>query len=480
MTPSICRNIFEREEVALDPPESRRAFGPYGPSRGRHVEQCSRFNALERLLFFTNWRYPEMAEFRYVARTADGQQTNGVVQAASENDVVQELRRKNLTILNIQASRGGLRRPAAPATGMGTGSLKPARARLKKDDLAVFTRQLATMISAGIPLLECLEVLEEQAADRGFKYVLNNVVEMVRGGSDMSEALSHHSRVFSKIFVNMIKAGEASGQLDIILVRLAEYQEATAALRREIRAAMTYPCVSMALITLISIFLMVYIVPQFKQIFDSLGSPDKPLELPILTKILLNMSVFMRDNFLFLLVGAAGLVVGVVMWRRSKTGRRYFDHIALKMPVFGPLFRKVAISRFSRTFATLIKSGVPILGSLEIVASTSGNTLIEEAVLKARDNVRQGETLALPLAASGVFPTMVTKMIAIGEKSGALENLLEKISEFYDQQVGAAVKSLTSMIEPILIGFMGVLVGGIVLAIFMPIFDLQSKLAAGV
>jgi type IV pilus assembly protein PilC len=416
-----------------------------------------------------------MAEFKYTARTQDGKETSGMIAAANQSEVVQELRKKNLTIMNIQPARHGTKVIGPPSA-----QRRPAKPHLKKDDLVVFTRQLSTMISSGIPLLECLEVLEEQANDRGFKYVLNNIVEMVRGGSDLSDALSQHPRVFTKIFVNMIRAGEASGQLDTILIRLAEYQEATAALKREIRAAMTYPCVSMVLITLISVFLMVYIVPQFKQIFDSLGTPDKPLELPFLTKMLLGASVFMRNNFLFLLGGLVIAVAALILWRGSATGRRQLDVILLNIPVFGKLFRKVAISRFARTFATLIKSGVPILGALEIVAATSGNTIVEDAVLKARDNVRQGDTLALPLAASGVFPPMVTKMIAIGEKSGALENLLEKISEFYDQQVSATVKSLTSLIEPILIGCMGVLVGGIVLAIFMPIFDLQSKLAAGV
>lgn len=417
-----------------------------------------------------------MAEFKYTARTPDGKETSGMIAAGTQAEVVQELRKKNLTIMNIQPARHSSTKLIAPSAA----HPRPRKPHLRKDDLVVFTRQLSTMISSGIPLLECLEVLEEQANDRGFKYVLNNVVEMVRGGSDLSDALSQHPRVFTKIFVNMIRAGEASGQLDTILIRLAEYQESTAALKREIRAAMTYPCVSMALISLISVFLMVYIVPQFKQIFDSLGTPDKPLELPFLTKLLLGTSVFMRNNFLFLLGGLVIAVAALILWRGSATGRRQLDVIMLNLPIFGKLFRKVAISRFARTFATLIKSGVPILGALEIVAATSGNTIVEDAVLKARDNVRQGDTLALPLAASGVFPPMVTKMIAIGEKSGALENLLEKISEFYDQQVSATVKSLTSLIEPILIGCMGVLVGGIVLAIFMPIFDLQSKLAAGV
>ena len=351
---------------------------------------------------------------------------------------------------------------------------------LKSDDLVVFTRQLSTMISAGIPLLECLEVLEEQIIDRGFKIVVGRIVERVRAGADLSDALSRHGRIFSRLFVNMIKAGEASGQLDIILNRLAEYLESTAALKREIKSAMTYPVISMVLITGISIFLMVYIVPQFKSIFDSLGTPDKPIELPWLTRTLLAVSLFMRNYFTIWMPGIVAAVVGVIMYRKSDMGRKHIDMIVLKIPIFGKLFRKVAISRFSRTFATLIKSGVPILGALEIVAATSGNSIIENAVLKARENVRQGEMLAGPLAASAVFPPMVTRMISIGEKSGALESLLEKIADFYDQQVRTTVKSLTSLIEPLLIGVMGVIVGGIVLAIFMPIFDLQSKLAAGV
>ena len=354
------------------------------------------------------------------------------------------------------------------------------RPHLKGDDLVVFTRQLSTMISSGIPLLECLEVLEEQIADRGFKAVVGRVVERVRAGADLSEALSRYPKVFSRLFINMIKAGEASGQLDIILNRLAEYLESTAALKREIKSAMTYPVISMVLITGISIFLMVYIVPQFKSIFDSLGTPDKPIELPWLTRAMLGVSLFMRDYFTIWMPGLVAAAVGIIMYRKSSIGRKQLDTIVLRLPIFGKLFRKVAISRFSRTFATLIKSGVPILGALEIVAATSGNSVIEQAVLKARENVRQGETLAAPLAASSVFPPMVTRMISIGEKSGAMESLLEKIADFYDQQVRTTVKSLTSLIEPLLIGVMGVIVGGIVLAIFMPIFDLQSKLAAGV
>jgi type IV pilus assembly protein PilC len=416
-----------------------------------------------------------MPQFRYVARTTEGESATGLIDAPDQNEVFGRLRKQNLSPVEVQpvSDAGGSRLQRFR-------SHKAPRPRMKSDDMVVFTRQLATMISAGIPLLECLEVLEQQVTDRGFRFVLANVVERVRSGGDLSDSLSQHRKVFSRLFTNMIKAGEASGQLDIILVRLAEYMEASASLKREIKAAMTYPAVSMVLVTGITIFLMVYIVPQFKQIFDSLGTPEKPIELPWLTQGMLAVSLFTRDYAIYWVSGVVLGILGIIAYRKSEAGQRNFDRLLLRMPIFGPLFRKVAISRFSRTFSTLIKSGVPILGALEIVAATAGNKVIEDAVMRARENVRQGETLATPLASSRVFPPMVTRMIAIGEKSGSLEALLEKISEFYDQQVQATVKSLTSLIEPVLIGVMGVMVGAIVLSIFMPIFDLQSKLAAGV
>ncbi|RMG07412.1 MAG: type II secretion system F family protein [Planctomycetota bacterium] len=353
-----------------------------------------------------------------------------------------------------------------------TGKVGAAQAKVKLNELVIFTRQLATMISAGIPLLECLEILAEQMENPGFKAVLEEVVYDVRGGTDLSTAMQKHPRVFEDIYVNMIRAGEVSGQIDEILIRLAEYQEATAKLRAQIVSAMTYPVISIALILCIVLFLLLVIIPKFKEIFENMG-----VTLPWITQFLLNVADWMTTYWYIWAPGSIGFVVLTRVYSKTSMGRRQFHWLALNIPIFGPLFKKVAISRFARTFATLISSGVPILGALEIVASTSGNVHIEELVSEASESVRQGETLASPLAAKPkLFPPMVTRMIAIGEKSGALEALLLKISEFYDQQVETSVEQLTSLIEPIMICFMGVLVGGMVLAIFLPIFEMQKAL----
>jgi len=407
-----------------------------------------------------------MPNFRYRVRVDGGGVNNGVVAAANERDAVAQLKSQNLTVLEVKAD--------IAKKGFSLQELFKPKARVTTDSMVLFTRQLSTMINAGIPILEALEVLHEQVADKGFKEVIDNVVERVRTGSDLSAALGAHPKVFSDIYVNMIKAGEASGQLDIILVRLAEYFEANALLKREVKAAMTYPVISLVMVFGITIFLMVGIVPKFKEIFDTLGVP-----LNLLTRTILNTSLMMRDNIGLFALGLAGFIVAVVIYSRTKTGKWQIDWLKLNVPVFGTLFRKVALSRFSRTFSTLLKSGVPMLGALEIVAGTAGNQIISETVLSAKERVRQGENLAGPLSESKAFPPMVTKMVGIGEKSGALEALLEKISEFYDQQVSAAVKSLTSMIEPIMIGVMGVLVGTIVLSVFLPIIQIQSALQKG-
>ncbi|MCI0341170.1 MAG: type II secretion system F family protein [Planctomycetales bacterium] len=415
-----------------------------------------------------------MAKFKYQARNAEGKKLAGTMAAQNEQAAIGELRKQNLVVLSVQEEGGGAGGGGGGFFKSLTGKRAP-RPRVRSEDLVIFTRQLATMISAGIPLLESLEILTEQVDDKGFQYVLHDVVDNVRSGMDLSASLGQHPKVFAKIYVNMIRAGEASGQLDEILVRLAEYQEATAALRREIVSAMTYPVVSLCLVFGITGFLLIYIVPKFKEIFDSFTG----LELPIITKMLLTLSYFLKDNFLIL--GGALVGVGVLffLYKRTDRGEWQLDWVKLQMPIFGPLFRKVAISRFARTFATLIQSGVPILGALEIVAATAGNRIIEDAVNAARENVRQGETLGEPLAKSKVFPPMVTRMITIGERSGALEKLLQKIAEFYDQQVKATVEGLTALIEPLMIGVMGFIVGGIVLAIFLPIFKLQAKLQSG-
>ncbi len=405
-----------------------------------------------------------MAVFTYTAKTPDGKRIESVIRAADKDSAKAELRKKNLTVSSISEQKAGARKG---------GLFGPPRPHVGTKDIAVMTRQLSTMISAGIPLLESLEILHEQAADPGFKIVLDKIIDRVRSGSDFSTALAEHPRLFSKIFVNMIKAGEASGQLDVILQRLADYMEAIEELKREIRAAMTYPVISLCLILAITVGLVVGIVPRFKMIFEQMEMK----ELPLPTEVLLRISDIMRNNFIIMTVVIIAIFVGFILYIRTKRGERHWHWVLLHLPVFGPLFRKVAISRFARTFATLIQSGVPMLGALDIVASTAGNVLVEEAVLKAKEAVSKGETLGEPLAATKVFPPMVTRMVSIGEKTGALEKLLSKISEFYDAEVRATVKALTSLIEPLLIAVMGAIVGGIVLSIFLPIIKIQQTLA---
>jgi type IV pilus assembly protein PilC len=431
-----------------------------------------------------------MASFKYSAIGADGRTVKGSLDAASQTELVEELRKRSLMPLHVEERRGkaAVRRPetsttpsapsAAPASGPKGGlfSMQIGRTRpgvRKKDEIVIFTRQLATMIAAGIPMLECLEILREQATSKQFALLLDLVVGDVRAGQDLSSTLAKHPRAFTDVYVSMIRAGEASGQLDDILVRLADYLEASARLKRDIRSAMTYPVVSLVLIIGITGFLMISIVPKFKEVFSQMQ-----IELPGLTRAILAASNFCEENWGLLIAAMVFSVMLLGIWKKTERGAYQWDWLMLHTPVFGSLFQKVGLSRFSKTFSTMLKSGVPILGALEIVADTAGNRIISDAVLAARENVRQGEGLQGPLSQSPVFPPMVTRMVGIGEKTGSLEALLEKISEFYDDQVRSTVKQLTSLIEPIMIATMGLLVGTICLAVFLPIFELQKQLAA--
>ncbi len=431
-----------------------------------------------------------MSQFRYKAKNAQGETVTGSINAQNETDAVGELRRQGLVILSLGAKKGGdgAERSSSTAASSGAGSKggggggffslslsrkpKLGNVKVKSQDMVVFTRQLSTMISAGIPLVESLEILAEQSTNPGFKMVMDEITSDVRSGKDLSQAFGRHSKVFSKIYVNMLKAGEASGQLDTVLNRLAEYQEAAAALKAEIKSAMTYPVVSLVLVLGITMFLLVFIIPKFEEMFSTMD-----VELPAITRGLIATSLFLKNNFILWMLGLVLAGVGVTFYVKTERGATQRDWLVLKLPIFGPLFSKVALSRFSRTFATLIQSGVPIMGALEIVAETSGNRIIAAAITRASNHVRQGETLGEPLSKSGIFPPMVTRMISIGEKTGALESLLGKIADFYDQQVKSSVESLTSLIEPLMIGIMGFLVGGMVMAIFLPIFKMVGALS---
>ncbi len=408
-----------------------------------------------------------MSQFKYTAKNSAGGVVTGVISASNDREVVNRLREQNLVALDVKAE--------ASKSSWSEALFKPRgkpKGKVKKKDLVILTRQLSTMISSGIPLLESLEILKEQAENPGLVYVLGMMVEDIRSGSDFSQALERHPKAFSNIFISMIRAGEASGQMDTILIRLAEYMEASEKLKRDIRSAMTYPVISLILIFAIAGFLMVGIIPKFQSIFESLN-----IELNPVTASILSLSESTQRYWYVILAAMAGSFFLFGAFRKTETGMLWTDWSLLRIPIFGRLFRKVALSRFSRTLGTLIKSGVPILEALDIVTHTVGNKVIARVVVDARESVRQGDTLSAPLDESPVFPPMVTKMIGIGEKSGAMETLLEKISEFYDDQVNAEVKSLTSIIEPLMIGIMGIVVGGIVLAVFLPIFQLQQQLA---
>lgn len=407
--------------------------------------------------------------FKFVAKDASGCTVKGTIKADTQTDVVADLRRRRLTPVGIKKTSGGLGALAQQAK-----QKTASKASAKKGELEVFTRQLSTMLAAGIPLLEALEILGEQSESPGFSFCLNRIVDDIRSGADLSKSLEPHKKVFSDIYVSMVRAGEVSGQIDVILTRLAEYLEAAAHLRAEIKSAMTYPVVSLFLVFGIASFLMIGIVPTFKPVFESLE-----VELPALTVFIMDIAFFMKDYW-YAIFGGMGMIAFLfAAWKKTEKGAYACDAIVLRLPVFGPLFKKVALSRFARTFSTLIKSGVPILGAMEIVSQTAGNRVISGVVDQARESVKAGETLSAPFAQHPVFPPMVTKMIGIGERSGALDTLLEKIAEFYDQQVETEVKGLTSMIEPIMIAVMGCIVGGIVLAVFLPIFKLQEKLSGG-
>lgn len=416
--------------------------------------------------------------FKILARDASGNRVQQVIEAANQSEAVAQLRGHNLTILSVVEDTKAPSKPPQPKAGEIQYRLigGPPKPRIKSQDLVVFTRQLATMISSGIPVLECLDVLTEQATDPGFKLILTHIVEDVRAGVEFSQALAKHPRIFSDIYVNMIRAGEASGQLDDILLRLAEYQESAEKLKNQIKAAMMYPIVSIVLVLAITIALLVFIIPKFEDIFNNMVGPGK---LPKPTKAVLFISKTISTYWWIILASVGGLWFVVRSYKHTKRGAYMWDLMKLKLPIFGALVQKIALSRFARTFSTLLKSGVQILGALDIVSATAGNKVVEQAVSAAKESIRAGEPLFKPLAESPVFPPMVVRMVAIGERSGALESLLEKISQFYDEQVSSAVESLTALIEPLMIGIMGLLVGGIVLSIFLPILELQSTLAGG-
>jgi type IV pilus assembly protein PilC len=398
--------------------------------------------------------------YKYSAKDKKGLSVNGVIQAASEAEVADILHKKEMVIFSVEFAK------------IATVNSKSADKKVKLEDLVVFSRQLATMIDAGIPLVNALGILAEQIENDNLRGIVGNVRQDIEAGMSFCDALAKHPLIFSDLFVNMVKAGEASGMLNEILDRLATFMQKQAALNRKIISSLVYPAVVVSMAVIITAVLLIKVVPTFKGIFDSLGGT-----LPLPTQVLIFASDLLRKYFLFLIVC---LGAGLYLFKRylkTRKGRYSFDRFTLKVPVFGPLLRKLAVAKFSRTFSTLVKSGVSVLSALEIVSKTSGNKVMEEAVINCSKSVRDGEPISRPLAKSGVFPPMVTRMINVGEQTGQLEKMLSKIADFYDDQVDSAAGALTSLIEPLVIAFLGIVIGGIVIALFLPIFKISQLMA---
>ena len=404
-----------------------------------------------------------MPTYRYIARDQEGTSVTGKMAADNQSMIVAELRKRNLIIITIEEERGSVLKSSIPKVSKGK--------KVKSEDIVIFTRQFATMVDAGIPILQVLEALGEQTSNPTFKQAIGSIRQDIQLGASLSAAFAKHPKIFDQLYVNMLRVGEAGGILPTILDRVGLYLEKSEKLKQRIQAAMIYPAVVVSMAMLITTVLIIKVVPTFSTIYDSLGQ-----KLPIMTQMLINFSNFMQKQFLLFFGAIVVIIVGFIKYRGTDKGRLYTDALALKLPVFGDLVCKVSVSRFSRTFATLSQSGVSILETLDIVGKTCGNRVIELLVDDIKASVRAGESIAVPLSKSKVFPPMVTRMIAIGEKSGQMEKMLSKVAEFYDEQVDTAVESLTKLIEPLIIAFLGIVVGFIVVALFMPILNLATAI----
>ncbi len=401
-----------------------------------------------------------MPTYAWKGKTAGGGMTTGELTVESRQEVLDALRKKRVIPISVREKPRGI-------------ELKlPARKGMGLKELAVFTRQFATMVNAGLPLVQCLEILAAQAERASARAIITDVMHDVEGGSTLAEALAKRRAAFDVLYTNMVDAGEAGGVLDQILLRLASYIEKAEALRRKVRSAMTYPAVVCIVAIGTTVFMLIFIIPTFAKVFSDYGGT-----LPLPTRVVMFMSAVFQ-KFWWAMAGAAALMgLAVRQYYRTERGRRVIDRMLLRVPVFGSLMLKVSLARLTRTLGTLISSGVPILTGLEITARTAGNKIIEDAVMATRGSIREGETIAAPLRSSSVFPPMVVQMISVGEETGQLDNMLEKIATFYDDEVNTTVETLTSVIEPIMIVLMGTLVGGMIIAMYMPLFKLVNVVA---
>ncbi len=391
-------------------------------------------------------------QFAYKAKDGMGKVLEGTVEASDQAAAVSRLRGQRLTVLEIIRKSGGP---------------KKIKGRVTSKDIVMFSRQLSTLVSAGVPIVQGLSILEQQADNPAFGAVLTALRTDIESGLSIAEGMRKHPKAFTDLYVAMIKAGEVGGILDTILERLSAYLENSEALKAKVKSAMMYPAVVLSAAALITVFLIVFVIPIFKDIFGGFGA-----ELPFITQLLIDISDLLRKYIIYMAIMGGAAFWGLKKWAATEKGRRKIDDLLLKLPIVGILLKKVSVAKFTRTLGTLIKSGVPILQGLETVAQTAGNKVIEEAINKSRDSIKEGGRISDPLRKAGIFPPMVIQMISVGEETGALDNMLTKIADFYDGEVDTAVKGLTSMIEPLIMIVLGVVIGTIVVAMMMPMFGL--------
>jgi len=411
-----------------------------------------------------------MPTFTYSARDKTGRQIKEMAEAASKDALLEQLRGKGLFVSTVSEKKTGKR-----TKEKGKGGIVLFQGRVKLKDLSIFYRQFATMVNAGVSLIRCLDVLEQQTSSYRLKTIIRDIESELEGGASLSQAMGKYPRTFTQLAIGLVRAGEVGGVLDETLNRLAIFVEKDMELRRKVKSAMTYPVLVLIFATSIVILLTTYILPQFIQVFKDLGLKEDAFPLP--TLMMMRASDFVMHKWWMVILIIVGLVVVFNRVKATKTGKRVHDTLMLKMPVFGGLTHKIAIARFARTLATLIGSGVPILQAMETTAGTITNDLISDAVLAARANIRQGDTIADPLAASKQFPPMVVQMVAIGEETGQLDDMLEKVADFYEAEVDATLAGLAAALEPIMIVLLGVVVGFIVISMFLPLVSIITQLS---
>ncbi|HWD20057.1 MAG TPA: type II secretion system F family protein [Verrucomicrobiae bacterium] len=423
-----------------------------------------------------------MPKFSYVAMDSRGKETKGSIDVANQNEAIGRIKEMGFfptkVVEDKGAAPGGGKKTAAKGKKGGGGmnlniKIPGLAGRVKSKVLTTFTRQLATLVQAGLPLLRGLRVLQKQERNATLKEILGELAVSIEGGSTFSEALAQHPRTFNRLFVNMVKAGEIGGVLEVVLKRLSEFMEKAQKIKGKVVAAMFYPVAVMCVATAIMAVLMVVVIPKFKEIFE--GALGNGSNLPGFTQFVLGISEMIKDHFLRTLMYVAGLVVVFNIFIRTKFGRKVWDKVQLSVPVLGPVVSKVAISRFTRTLGTLVSSGVPILQALTIVKETSGNVIVGNAVSAIHESVKEGETITAPLEGSKIFPPMVISMVDVGEQTGALPEMLMKIADNYDEEVDNAVAAMTSLLEPIMIVCLAVIVGSIVIAMFLPLIQLMES-----